>query len=115
MTSPLEHSLAHQLDGADLPAPVREHQPWTDRQHRIDFAWPEFCIALEVEGATWAGGRHTRGRGFEADCEKYNRLAVEGWAGLRVTGDMVRDGRALEAVRAAFRARGWSLGRVVAA
>jgi hypothetical protein len=95
--SRLEDELARQLEGAGLPTPVREMRFDDTRAWRFDFAWPAPMVALEVEGATWAGGRHTRGRGFEADCEKYNAAALAGWTVLRVTGAMVRDGRALAA------------------
>lgn len=99
--SRLEDQLARQLEDAGLPTPVRELRFDEGRAWRFDFAWPVPMVALEVEGATWAGGRHTRGRGFEADCEKYATAALAGWTVLRVTGGMVRDGRAVAlAVRA---------------
>lgn len=65
------------------------------RKWRFDFAWPVERVALEIEGGSWTGGRHVRGRGFESDCEKYNEAAVQGWRILRVTGGMVQDGRAV--------------------
>ena len=94
--SKLEDQLARQIAGAGLPTPDREVTFHAERRWRFDFAWPAAMVALEVEGATWAGGRHTRGKGFAADCEKYNEAAVMGWTVLRVTGDMVRKGKALE-------------------
>ena len=93
--SRLEDQLARQLDDACLPSAVRELRFDEERAWRFDFAWPVPMVALEVEGATWAGGRHTRGRGFEADCEKYNAATLAGWSVYRVTGAMVRDGRAV--------------------
>ena len=93
--SRLEDQLARQLEDARLPTPVRE-LAWTDdRCWRFDFAWPAPMVALEVEGGQWVRGRHNRPQGFEADCEKYNAAALAGWTVLRVTGAMVRDGRAL--------------------
>ena len=65
---------------------------------RFDMAWPRLMLAVEVEGGIWARGRHVRGKGFEADCEKYNEAALAGWRVLRVTGAMVQDGRALQYV-----------------
>ena len=49
-------------------------------------------IAAEIEGGTWSGGRHTRGSGYEKDCEKYNEAVRLGWSVLRFTAKMVRDG-----------------------
>jgi hypothetical protein len=100
--SVLEDTLAFQLTAAGLPSPTREHRFAPPRKWRMDFAWPELLIALEVEGGTMTGGRHTRGGGFEADCEKYNAAALSGWLVLRVTGAMVRDGRALRAAEKAI-------------
>jgi hypothetical protein len=47
-----------------------------------------------------------RGSGSEGDCEKINAATLMGWRVLRVTGAMVRDGRALEYVERALRGSG---------
>lgn len=78
-----------------IPLPSAEYRfAWTDsppRQWRFDYCWLEQRIALEVEGAVWTGGRHTRGAGFMKDMEKYNRAAVLGWRVLRTTPDKLTD------------------------
>jgi hypothetical protein len=61
---------------------------------RFDFAIPGLFIAFEVEGGTFTNGRHTRGVGFEEDCEKYNAATLLGWRVYRVTRAMIEDGRA---------------------
>ena len=48
-----------------LAAPIREHRFAPPRRWRFDYAWPDRRLALEVEGGTWTGGRHVRGRGYE--------------------------------------------------
>ena len=101
-TSDIEEALAWQIRAGKLPAPVREHRPVKGRRWRLDFAWPDLRLAIEVEGGIWTGGRHTRPIGFEQDCEKYNEVTVMGWRVLRVTGDMVRDGRALRVLERAL-------------
>lgn len=100
--SHLEDTLAFQLQAAGLPTPEREHRFAPPRKWRFDFAWPHLMVALEVDGGTMSGGRHTRGKGFEADCEKTNAAAINGWLLLRVTGAMVRDGRALDTAEKAI-------------
>jgi very-short-patch-repair endonuclease len=100
--SHLEDTLARQLTQAGLPTPEREHRFAPPRKWRLDFAWPEHRIAIEVDGGTYSGGRHTRGKGFEADCEKTNTATLQGWLLLRVTGAMVRDGRALRTAEKAM-------------
>lgn len=69
-----------------LPAPVREHMFAAPlRRWRADYAWESERVLLEVEGAIWSGGRHTRGSGYLADMEKYNYATVHGWKLLRCT------------------------------
>ena len=69
----------------------REYRFNSARRWRLDFAVPDYKIGVEVEGATWAAGRHTRGSGYAKDCEKYNNAACLGWTVLRYTSDMIRD------------------------
>ena len=55
------------------------------RKWRFDYAIPAAQVAIEVEGGAYTQGRHTRGKGFEADLEKYNTAESMGWHVLRVT------------------------------
>lgn len=63
---------------------------------RFDFAIPDKKIAVEIEGGIWIKGRHTRGSGFKQDCEKYANALILGWRVLRVTGQHVKSGQALD-------------------
>ena len=72
------------------------------RRWRFDFAFPEQKIAIECEGGTWTGGRHTRGRGFEGDCHKYNAAAMLGWTVLRFTSGMINSGEAINQIEEAL-------------
>jgi len=74
-----------------LKEPEREYRFSPPRRWRFDFAWPDEKVAVEVEGGTWSFGRHVRGRGYAADCEKYNAAVIDGWRVLRFTGGMLRD------------------------
>ena len=103
--SDLEEALVAQLRAQGVKDFQREHRFHPTRRWRLDLAWPDLLVACEVEGGTWSGGRHTRGSGFETDCEKYNAAALLGWLVLRVTGKMVRDGRAERDVLAALARR----------
>jgi very-short-patch-repair endonuclease len=100
--SPLEESLALQIRAWGLPAPVREHKGIPGRQYRIDFAWPDWRIALEVEGGIWKLGGHSSGTGITRDCEKHSLLALAGWRLLRVTGEHIQDGRAIAWIQEAL-------------
>lgn len=88
-------TLHLQMNAAGLPAPLTEYRFDPKRRWRADFAWPDLMLLVEVEGGAWTNGRHTRGSGFIADCEKYNEAALGGWRVLRVTGDHIKSGEAL--------------------
>lgn len=92
----LEDKLLMQILNANLPVPDREVRFHDSRRWRFDFAYTEIMLAIEVEGGVWNKGRHTRPVGFEADCEKYNEAAVDGWSVLRVTGKMINSGMAID-------------------
>lgn len=100
--SQLEELLAYQIRLAKLPEPVRELRFAKPRRWRADFAWPSAMVACEVDGGTWINGRHSRGSGVEADCEKASAAAILGWRVLRVTGAHVKDGRALQWIEQAL-------------
>lgn len=67
------------------PVPVAEHRFHPTRKWRFDAAFPSAMVAVEFQGGAWTGGRHTRGKGFEADCEKLSTAASMGWRVLPVT------------------------------
>jgi very-short-patch-repair endonuclease len=102
MTSSLEAQLATQIMLAGLPPPEVEYRFAPPRRWRFDFAWIDQKLAVEVEGGTWSRGRHTRGGGFAADCEKYNEAALLGWVVLRFTAEMVTSGEALGLIERAL-------------
>ena len=72
--------------------PKFEHRFDPERRWRFDFAWPEYFIAVEVDGGAWTRGRHTRGKGFIADCEKLNAAVLAGWKVLRFTPQQIERG-----------------------
>ena len=68
-----------------LPMPESEYRFWPPRRFRLDYAWPSYKLAVEIEGGIWIRGRHNRGKGFLNDMEKYNELARLGWRLYRFT------------------------------
>jgi very-short-patch-repair endonuclease len=104
----LEDELAGQLRllrVTGIARMEREYQFDPSRRWRFDLAFPLLMLAVEVEGGTWSGGRHTRATGFRLDCDKYNEAALQGWLVLRVTADKVHDGSAARLVERAVRER----------
>lgn len=90
-----ELALAQELRYLKLPIPEQEYRFHTERRWRFDFAWPTVLLAVEVEGGSWVNGAHTRGKHFEADCEKYNEALCLGWRVLRVTPAQITSGEAI--------------------
>ena len=103
MTSKLEETLALQIRVTKLPPPLREFRFHPQRRWRFDFAWPAAKLAVEVEGGVYSGGRHTRGKGFENDCEKQNSAVLRGWRVLRFTGPQVKSAYALAVIESALK------------
>jgi hypothetical protein len=78
---------------------VKEYQFHPTRKWRFDYAIVEHFIAIEVEGGVWAGGRHTRGKGFINDIEKYNTATSIGWRLFRVTPQQLLTMQTIEYIR----------------
>ena len=93
--SHLEATFLYQCKAVGLPEPAEEHRFHPTRKWRFDFAWIEPQIAVEIEGGVYSKGRHTRGKGFEGDCEKYNEATRLGWKVFRFTGGQVASGEAV--------------------
>jgi len=94
--------LAFQMKAVGLK-PKREHKFHHTRLWRFDFAFPDKLIAVEFDGGTFSQGRHTRGKGFEGDCEKFNAAALMGWRVLRFTSKHVTTGDALAIIEEAVK------------
>jgi len=83
--------IAWQLYAPDAPEPVAEYRFYPERKFRVDFAWVEQRVCVEVQGGVWTRGRHTRGAGYERDAIKLNLLQLLGWRCFYVTASMLRD------------------------
>lgn len=55
-------------------------------------------LAIEIEGGTWVYGRHSRGKGYQADLDKYNEAAIRGWTILRFSTQDVLTGKAKDVI-----------------
>lgn len=113
--SEMEEVFRGQLDMArnEIPAYHREYTFAPPRRYRFDFCWPDYKLAVELEGGLYTHGKQVDGRvmksrhltikGFEADCEKYNLAALRGWLVLRFPARHVQNWNALAAVLEFFR------------
>ncbi|WP_216936217.1 MULTISPECIES: DUF559 domain-containing protein [unclassified Acinetobacter] len=68
------------------------------RKWRADFHLVGKKILVEVEGGIWNGGRHTRGKGYLGDMEKYNAATIMGFQVIRFSTDQVKSGHAIQQI-----------------
>lgn len=96
LQSDLEFKVLEEISRQSLPVPATQflvRLPDRDRNIAIDFAWPEFKLAVEVDHPAWHDGAidsHT-------DKGRDRKLATMGWASARIT-DMDVNGGLREAV-----------------
>jgi hypothetical protein len=76
-----------------------EYQFYSPRKWRADYlitySHPiKKCVLIEIEGGVYAHGRHTLGKGYEADCIKYSTASAMGFLVFRFSTGQVLDGTA---------------------
>ncbi|HGL4508388.1 TPA: DUF559 domain-containing protein [Acinetobacter baumannii] len=76
----------------------QEYKFHPERKWRADFLITGTKILIEVEGGIWSGGRHTRGKGYLGDMEKYNSAAMMGFTVLRFSTEQVKAGVAIKQI-----------------
>jgi len=95
-----EDTLAFHLRSSGIEY-EQQFRHTTDRRWRWDFRVGDLLV--DIQGGIWAQGKHTRGAGYQNDCDKANDAVLSGWRVLRVTSDDVFKGRALEWIEQARR------------
>jgi hypothetical protein len=90
-----EQELLLSLRALGYPQPEPEVRLIPGRRLRFDHCWRRERVALEIHGATFTGGRHTSGVGFDRDREKMALAQLAGYLVIEATAGMLRDGRAL--------------------
>ncbi|HIE1684820.1 DUF559 domain-containing protein [Acinetobacter nosocomialis] len=76
----------------------QEYKFHPTRKWRADISLTGTKILVEVEGGIWSGGRHTRGKGYLGDMEKYNEAAAMGYKVLRFSTEQVKSGLAIQQI-----------------
>ncbi|EET82158.1 DUF559 domain-containing protein [Acinetobacter radioresistens] len=76
----------------------QEYKFHPKRHWKADFHMTGTKILVEIEGGIWTGGRHTRGKGFIHDMEKYNAATVLGYQVLRFSTEQVKSGLAVRQI-----------------
>ncbi len=88
-----QNAVSWAVTGAGIGSPVlKEYKFHPKRRWKFDFALPNLKLAIEIEGAVWTHGRHTRGKGYIADMEKYTMASMMDWRVIRLTPDQLIKG-----------------------
>lgn len=90
-----ESTLANQLRLLKIIF-EQEYKFHPKRKWRADFHIVGKKILVEVEGGVWSYGRHTRGKGYIGDMEKYNAAVLMGYQVLRFSTEQVKSGLAVQ-------------------
>ncbi|OYD41163.1 endonuclease domain-containing protein [Sphingobacterium cellulitidis] len=72
-----------------------------ERNYRLDYAIPEFKIAIEVDGGIWMKGNsgHSSGKGIKRDMDKGNLLQLYGWKTIRIEPNEIVSDKVLESIK----------------
>jgi hypothetical protein len=85
-----------------LPEPTPEFRFAPPRRWRLDYAWVDDFVGLEIQGGVFTRGRHTQGAALRDEYEKLNALAVRGWRMLFALPEQVDSGAIFETIRKAL-------------
>lgn len=94
-----EFTFEQQCIADKLPDFEREYRFHVKRQFRFDFAWPQFKVALEVDGGIFSHGAHGRPMNILRDMEKSNLATFDGWHVLHYTPAQVKVGLAIAGIK----------------
>ncbi|MDQ3661834.1 MAG: hypothetical protein M3454_12400 [Actinomycetota bacterium] len=104
--SPLERRFLKLVRAAGLPEPAAQHAIYADGKlvARVDFAYTELRLGIEVDGCQWHSGR----RRWACDLVRRNELTTLQWRILHITSDDMsgRGDRAIELIKRARRSYG---------
>lgn len=86
--SPMESEVRLVMRGSGLPIPELQYEivDLNNRTWRLDFAWPDYRVAVEYDGFDW----HSDREHFQRDRQKRAALNEMGWSLISVVFDDVR-------------------------
>ena len=103
----MDEKLLQWIEDLNLPSPQKEYRPGTAKKFRLDYAWTDVKIAVELNGATWSQKRmgHSSGKGIQRDYVKLNYCQILGWLVIQFDSSM-GELYCKEVLTKAFRSRG---------
>lgn len=93
------HNFDTSDDQSDACYFVTEHRFSSERKYRFDYCWPNYGIAIELNGGIYTGRKgHSSIKGLERDYEKLNLAQSLGWIVLQFSAAQIRDSSYVVAV-----------------
>lgn len=83
---------------ADLN-PKAEFRFHLTRRWRFDVAYPDYRVAVEIQGGNFVGGGHVRGEALKDEYTKLAEAAILGWRVIPVLPEWVESGVAEKWIR----------------
>lgn len=79
--SKLEENFYAAVRNVGMPLPQRQHKFHPTRRFRLDFAWIDCKVAVEINGGTYTDvSRHNFGPAMHSEYDKHNLAVAYGWA-----------------------------------
>ncbi len=101
--SDIEENLDFQLRAVGLN-PKRQYKFHPERRYKVDFAFPEHRLIVEVNGGVWMPkSGHNSGVGITRDYQKSNVAQLMGYTYLQFTRKDIEDGTALATIEEVIR------------
>ena len=98
----LQRAFTTQLKQVGITVFEEEYLFSDKRKWRFDIMIPIMTgshitkrILIDLQGGTYSGGAHVRGKGYRNDVEKMNAATVLGFSVYWFTGDMIEDESAI--------------------
>ena len=86
MISYLEEEFIRMLDQSRVSGFVRQHRFAPPRQWRLDFAWVDIKLGVEIDGGIYRKLGHQTLKGMLNDAEKAEALLQRDWTLYRIPG-----------------------------
>lgn len=98
--SALETMLEARMAAANITGYQTEYRSLPNRKYRLDFAWPEKKLGVEVQGQV-----HRIKQRFDDDIDKRALHILAGWRIIEVHRRAIQDGSAVEWIKALLSAK----------
>lgn len=89
----LEDDIERSCKELHVPRPVSGFLFAPPRRFRLDYAWVDRRLAIEVHDGMWPRGRRARRKAYIRYLQKCNLAMFLGWRVLRYTPTQIRYGR----------------------